>query len=123
MARSNECAPTDVPILKIFSMKKPSEKNLAPKLHQISEKALMPTKKLITVVWSSIKRWRDQMNAPQQVSPFRIFFKSGRRVNERWTNIIVSNTRTDNWKIRFNASLASCVSIENTHAPLLVIKH
>ena len=62
MARSNECAPTDVPILKIFSMKKPSEKNLAPKLHQISEKALMPTKKLITVVWSSIKRQRDQMN-------------------------------------------------------------
>ena len=62
MARSNECAPTDVAILKIFSMKKPPEKNLAPKLHQISEKALMPTKKLITVVWSSIKRWRDQMN-------------------------------------------------------------
>ena len=50
MARSNECAPTDVAILKIFSMKKPPEKNLAPKLHQISEKALMPTKKLITVV-------------------------------------------------------------------------
>ena len=70
MARSNECAPTDVAILKIFSMKKPPEKNLAPKLHQISEKALMPTKKLITVVWSSIKRWRDQMNAPQKVSPF-----------------------------------------------------
>ena len=27
----------------------------------------------------------------------------------------------DNWKIRFNASLASCVIIENTRAPLLVI--
>ena len=24
---------------------------------------------------------------------------------------------TDNWQIRFSASLASCVSIENTHAP------
>ena len=32
----------------------------------------------------------------------------------------VSNTGTDNGKIRFNASLASCVSIESTHAPLLV---
>ena len=70
MARSNECAPPDVPISKIFSTKKPSEKNLAPKLHQISEKALMPTKKLITVVWSSIKRWQDQMNCLH----FRIFF-------------------------------------------------
>ena len=102
-------------------MKKPSAKNLAPKLHQVSEKALMPPKKLITVVWASTKRWRDQINAPQQVSPFRIFFKSGRRVNERWTNIIVSKTRTDNWKIRFNASLTSCVSIENTQETLLVI--
>ena len=34
----------------------------------------------------------------------------------------ISNTGTDNWKIRFNASLASCVSIESTHAPLLVYK-
>ena len=55
--------------------------------------------------------------------PFQIFFKSGRRVNERLTDIIVSKTRTDNWKIRFNASLASCVSIENKHAPLLVLAH
>ena len=35
--------------------------------------------------------------------------------------LIVFNTRTDNLKIRFNASLASCVSIENTYAPLLVL--
>ena len=32
----------------------------------------------------------------------------------------VSITGTDKWKIRFNASLASCVSIESTHAQLLV---
>ena len=57
IARSNECATTGVLILDFFSMKKPSAKNLAPKLHQVSEKALMPPKKLITVVWSSIKRW------------------------------------------------------------------
>ena len=31
-ARSNECAPKGVPILKIFSMKKPSSKNPAPKI-------------------------------------------------------------------------------------------
>ena len=115
---SNRC-----PHFEILSMKKPSAKIFAPKLHQFSEKSLMHPKKLITVAWPSIERWRDQMNAPQQVSPFRIFFKSGRRVNERWTNIIVGNTRTDNWKIRFNASLASCVNIENTHAPLLVVSN
>ena len=123
MARSNECAQTVVPILKFLSMKKPSAKNLAPKLHQVSEKALMHPKKLITVVWLSIKRWRDQKECAPTGVPISIFFKSGRRVNERRTNIIVSKTRTDNWKIRFNASLASCVSIENTHAPLLVIAH
>ena len=44
-------------------MKNPSAKNPAPKLHQVSEKAFMPTKKLFSVVWLSIKRWRDQMNA------------------------------------------------------------
>ena len=38
------------------------EKISPPKLYQVSEKALMPKKKLITVVWSSIKRRRDQMN-------------------------------------------------------------
>ena len=57
-----------------FSMKKPPAKNPAPKLHQVSEKALMPTKKLFTVVWLSIKRWQDQMNAPRKVSPFWFFF-------------------------------------------------
>ena len=75
MARSNECAPKGVPPLNFCSMKKPSAKKLTPKLHQVSEKALMPTKKLRIVVWSSIKRWRDQINAPQQVSPhFEFFF-------------------------------------------------
>ena len=59
---------------------------------------------------------------PNRCPLFEFFFNSGRRVNERCTNIIVSNTRTDNWKIRFNASIASCVSIKNTHAPLLVLK-
>ena len=112
--------PNRCPHFEIFSMKKPSANNLAPKLHQVSEKALMHPKKLITVVWLSIKRWRDQKECAPTGVPISIFFKSGRRVNERRTNIIVSKTRTDNWKIRFNASLASCVSIENTHAPLLV---
>jgi len=50
MARSNECAPKGVPILKFFSMKKPSAKNPAPKLFQVSYQAIIPTKKLITVV-------------------------------------------------------------------------
>ena len=36
---------------------------------------------LITVMWSNIKKLRDQMNAPQKVSPFEIFFKKGGRVN------------------------------------------
>ena len=54
-------------------MEKPSAKNLAPQLHQVSKKALMLTKKLITVVWLSIKRLHGQMNAFQQVSPFEIF--------------------------------------------------
>ena len=112
--------PNRCPHYEIFSMKKPSANNLAPKLHQVSEKALMHPKQLITVVWLSIKRWRDQKECAPTGVPISIFFKSGRRVNERRTNIIVSKTRTDNWKIRFNASLASCVSIENTHAPLLV---
>ena len=65
MARSNERATTGVPILNFFFNENAFRKNLAPKLHQVSEKALMHPKKLITVVWSSIKRWRDQMNAPQ----------------------------------------------------------
>ena len=55
-------------------MKKPSAKNPAPKLHQVIVKAFMPTKKLFTVVWLSIERWRDQMNALLKVSPFGIFF-------------------------------------------------
>ena len=112
--------PNRCPHFEIFSMKKPSANNLAPKLHQVSEKALMHPKKLITVVWLSIKRWRDQKECAPTGVPISIFFKSGRRVNERKNNIIVSKTRTDNWKIRFNTSLASCVSIENAHAPLLV---
>ena len=50
MARSNECPPKGVPILKIFSMKKPSVKNPAPKLFQVSYQAIIPTKKLINFV-------------------------------------------------------------------------
>ena len=72
MARSNECAPKGVPIMNFFN-EKPSAKNPASKLHQVSEKAFMPKKKLFTVVWLSIKRWRDQMNAPLKVSPFWIY--------------------------------------------------
>ena len=75
MVRSNECTPKGVPIMKFFSMKKPPAKNIAPKLHPVSHKALMPAKTLITVVWSNIKRWRDQMNAPQLASQFWIFFQ------------------------------------------------
>ena len=66
MARSNECAPAGVPILKFFSRGADASINDGPVL-------------------------------------------------------IVSNTRTENLQIRFNTSLASCVSIENTYAPLLVI--
>ena len=154
MARSNECAPKSVLILIFFQWRSRRQKISPPKLHQVSEKASMPTKKLITDVWSSIKRWRDQMISPQRVFPlqnffskkafakksrpkitssqrkslnanakayycrvvkhqindyeikwmlpnrcshFEIFFKRGRRFNERWTNIKVSNT-IDNWK-------------------------
>ena len=67
--------PNRRPNFEIFFNEKAFGKSLAPKLHQVSEKALMPTKKLITVVWSSIKRLRDQMNAPQQVPPFWNFFQ------------------------------------------------
>ena len=55
MARSNECAQTVVPILKFLSMKKPSAKNLSPKLHQVSEKALMPTKNLLLSCGQALK--------------------------------------------------------------------
>ena len=44
-------------------------------LREVSVKAFMPTKKLFTVVWLSIERWRDQMNALLKVSPFGIFFQ------------------------------------------------
>ena len=50
MARSNECAPKGVPILKFFSMKKLSAKNPAPNLFQVGFQAIMPTKKLIAFV-------------------------------------------------------------------------
>ena len=75
MVRSNECTPEGVPIMKFFSMKKPPAKNITQKLHPVSHKALMPAKTLITVVWSNIKRWRDQKNAPQLASQFWIFFQ------------------------------------------------
>ena len=152
-----------------FSMKKPSAINPAPKLHQVIEKAFMPTEKNFTVVWLSIKRWRDRMNSLLKVSPFWISFNEKtfeKNLSPKWHDqrkslllpcfqalkdgdikwilpkrcphfnffsrevdtsmndgsaLKVSNTGPANWKIRFNASLASCVSIESTHAPLLVL--
>ena len=71
----------------IFFNEKTFEKNLSPKLHQVSDKASMPTKKLTTVVLSSIERWWYQMNTSQKVSPFWFVFKRGRRINERWISI------------------------------------
>ena len=53
---------------------------------------------------------------------FEFFFSRGADASMNDGSVLkVSNTGTDNGKIRFNASLASCVSIESTHAPLLVI--
>ena len=71
----------------IFFNEKTFGKNLSPKLHQVSDKASMPTKKLITAVFSSIERWWYPMNTSQKGSPFWIFFKRGRRVNARWISI------------------------------------
>ena len=75
MARTNECTPTVVSIFEFFSMKKPSANNLAPKLHHVTEKALMHPKKLITVVWLSIKRWRDQKECAPTCVPISIFLR------------------------------------------------
>ena len=57
---------------------------------------------------------------PNRCPHFEIFSRGADASMNDGPVLIVINTRTDNWKIRFNASLASCASIENTHAPLLV---
>ena len=44
------------PHFEIFFNDKAFGKKLAPKLHQVNEKALMTPKKHIAVVWSSIER-------------------------------------------------------------------
>ena len=64
---------------------------------------------------------RSNECAPKGV-PILNFFSRGADASMNDGSVLkVSNTGTDNWKIRFNASLASCVSIESTHAPLLVL--
>ena len=64
---------------------------------------------------------RSNECAPEGV-PILIFFSRGADASMNDGSVLkVSNTGTENWKIRFNPSLASCVSIEGSHAPLLVI--
>ena len=43
------------PNFEFFFNEKAFGKSIAPKLHEVSEKVLMPTKKLIIVVWSILK--------------------------------------------------------------------
>ena len=63
---------------------------------------------------------RSNECAPEGV-PILIFFSRGADASMNDGSVLkVSNTGTDNGKIRFNASLASCVSIESTHATILV---
>ena len=56
----------NAPHFEIFVNKKAFGKKSRPKITSSQRKSKTPTKKLIVVVWSSIKRLRDQMNAPQQ---------------------------------------------------------
>ena len=120
MARSNECAPKSVPILIFFSMKKPSEKISPQNYIKSAIKPICQRKSLLLPCCQALKDGEVKWIRPRRCPHFEFFSRDADGSMNDGSVLKVSNTGTDNWKIRFNALLASCVSIENTHAPLLV---